>query len=73
MNDDGRLTLSVKECARLLGIGKTLCAELCRSGQIPSLMLGHRRIIVRKQLELWLEQQALPRPNGGVDAIVEPK
>jgi excisionase family DNA binding protein len=51
---NARLTLTVVETAKLLGIGRTLCYERVRSGEIPSLRIGRRVVIPRAALEKLL-------------------
>ncbi len=43
-----KLTLSVDEAAKCLGIGRNLCYNLCRQGKIPCLALGQKRLRVPK-------------------------
>jgi len=43
-----KLTLSVEEAAKILGIGRNLCFRLCRQGKIPCLSLGQKRLRVPK-------------------------
>jgi excisionase family DNA binding protein len=40
-----------------LGIGKSLCWRLVACGEIPSIKLGTRRLVVRSALERLLEGQ----------------
>ncbi len=48
MNDAGdRLTYSVAEAARVLGISRSYCYELVQQGVLPSLRLGRRRLVPR--------------------------
>ena len=54
-----RLTLSVPEAAKILGIGRNLCYDLVRRGEIPVLRCGHRLVIPRAALEKLL---ADPKP-----------
>jgi excisionase family DNA binding protein len=54
------LTYSVPEVAALLGINRNTAYELVARGQIPSLRLGKRVLVVRAALELLLET-AMPR------------
>lgn len=46
-----RLTYSVPEAARMLGISTWLAYRLVASGELPSLRLGRRVVIPRKGLE----------------------
>lgn len=59
MNDE-KLTLNVAEAARLIGISKGLCYDLCRQGQIPVIKVGKKRLLIpRWAFEQWLN-------NGGM-------
>lgn len=56
-----RLTLTVEEAARLLGISRALGYELVAQGQLPSLRLGRRIVVPRRALEAMVEA-APPEP-----------
>lgn len=44
-----RLTYSISEAAVILGIGKGLCYELARRGELPGLVkLGRKRYVVSR-------------------------
>ena len=43
--EEGKLTLTVDEAARRLGIGRSAAYEAVRTGVIPSLKIGRRRLI----------------------------
>jgi len=45
-----RLTLSVEETAKLLGISRNSCYEAVRQGQIPHIRFGKRILVPRKAL-----------------------
>ena len=47
--------LTVDETIRVLRLGRTRVNEMLRSGEIPSLKLGRRRLVRRKDLEAWLD------------------
>jgi len=53
-----KLTYSVTEVAKLLGISKGLAYELARNGQLPVLRLGNRMVIPRIRLEEFLKKGA---------------
>jgi excisionase family DNA binding protein len=62
--ENEKLALSIKECAGRLGISKSLCYEMARTGQIPVLKCGQKRLLVPvKALELWLATKTAV-PNG---------
>jgi len=46
-----RLTVTVTECANLLGISRDLCYAQIRLGAIPSIRLGRRLVVPRLALE----------------------
>jgi len=48
--------LTVDELVRFLRLGRTRTNELLRSGEISSYKLGRRRLIHRRDVETWLEQ-----------------
>ena len=49
-----RLTYTVSESAELLGISRSTAYELVRNGDLPSLRLGRRIVIVRCAFESLL-------------------
>ena len=56
-----RATITVEEMAVRLGIGRNLAYELAATGQVPSIRLGHRRLVIPLvAFERWLEEQAQP-------------
>ncbi len=64
--DNEKLTLTVSETARLLGISRGLAYEMVRTGELPSVRFGKRVLIPRRALEKLLEQ-------GQVAALVQSK
>ena len=58
-----RLTVSVPEAGRLLGIGRGLAYELARSGELPVLKLGRRLVVPRAQLLALLSAPRRPRTD----------
>lgn len=51
-----KITYSIQEVAELLGISKSYAYELTRSGVIPSILLGKKRIIPKEYFHNWLNQ-----------------
>jgi excisionase family DNA binding protein len=49
-----KLTVSVPEMARLLGISRMHAYGAVRDGTIPSLRIGRRVLISRAALDRWL-------------------
>lgn len=52
-----RLTYTVAEAAVVIGIGRSLAYELVRSGELPTVQLGRRRVVPRRLLKAWLESR----------------
>ena len=46
MKNQHELGLSIKAAADALGISRTLAYQLARSGEIPTIRLGARRLVV---------------------------
>ena len=53
-----KLTLSVPEAAKVLGISQTRMYQLARSQGFPSITVGRRILVSTKGLERWVEEQA---------------
>ncbi len=51
-----RLTLTVDEAAKILGIGRQLAYNRVKTGEIPVIKIGRRLLVPRKALERLLEQ-----------------
>lgn len=56
-----RLTLTVEEAARLLGVSRGLAYEMARCGRLPVIHFGRRLLVPRHAL------QEILRGTGGVD------
>jgi len=56
---EDKLTLSVEETAKLLGIGRNLCYERVKTGEIPSLKIGRRLLVPKAALEKLLAEPKL--------------
>lgn len=50
----GRITLTLDECQSALGIGPSTMRTAVRNGQIPTVMLGGRRMVPIRALERHL-------------------
>jgi len=57
--DNPRLTITVNEVAKMLGISRGLAYEMVKLGKIPSVHFGKRVLIPRSALEKLL---ADPKP-----------
>jgi excisionase family DNA binding protein len=53
--DELPLTLTVKDIAKVLGIGKPNVYELCHSKNFPSVIIGRRIIVPKPAFIKWLE------------------
>ena len=51
---ENKLTLSVEETAKLLGIGRNLCYDRVKTGEIPVIKIGRRLLIPRAALDRLL-------------------
>lgn len=50
----GRVTVSVEEAARLLGLGRSAAYEAARRGELPTRRLGRRLLVPVPTLLEWL-------------------
>jgi excisionase family DNA binding protein len=53
---EDKLTYSVEEAAKLLGIGRNLCYEKVRTGEIPALKIGRRILVPKVALDKLLSE-----------------
>ena len=53
-NKEDRLTLTVEEMCKLLGISRPIGFELVRAREIPAFRVGKRYLILRKDFDEWL-------------------
>jgi len=64
-----KLTVTIKDAAQILGIGRNLCYEAARRGEIPTIRIGGRILVPVRALEQMLTDGAptlLRGKNGGV-------
>ena len=54
-----RLTLTVEETAKILGIGRQLAYDRIKTGEIPVIKIGRRLLVPRRAIEKLLEE---PKP-----------
>ena len=52
-----RVTLSPEQAANLLGISKKTLQPLIDSGELPSFLVGSRRLITRRALERSVQRR----------------
>ena len=53
-----KLTLTVAEAAKMMGLDKVKVYALCKTEDFPSLTIGKRILIPREALENWLNNKA---------------
>lgn len=51
-----KLTHTVEEAARLLGLSRNSAYEAARRGEIPTIRIGRRLLVPKKALERMLEE-----------------
>ncbi len=51
-----KLTLSVEEAGKLLGVSRQVAYQLSRRSDFPTLHIGRRVLVPRKQLEEWMDR-----------------
>lgn len=56
LHDDGRLTWTVTEAAKLLGISPTSAYEAARRGELPVRVIGRRMLVPRVALQRLLDE-----------------
>ena len=56
--DTPKLTLSIPEAAKHLGISDTTMRQLARTAGFPAFTVGKRLLISVKGLEAWVEERA---------------
>jgi excisionase family DNA binding protein len=69
MDNDDRLTLTVDETRKKLGLSRGLIYQAIHKGEIPSVRIGRRILIPRAALEKLLANPGTPnipagRPTG---------
>jgi excisionase family DNA binding protein len=57
--DTRRLTYTVDEAARLLGLSRGIAYQYVRDGVIPAQRVGRRWLIPRERLHAWLDGKAV--------------
>ncbi|SHO48918.1 helix-turn-helix domain-containing protein [Anaerocolumna xylanovorans] len=49
-----KITYSIDEAAKIVGVGRSLMYQLAREGKIPVLRLGNRFVIPKKRFEIFI-------------------
>ena len=52
-----KLTLSVEEAGKLLGVSRQVAYQLIHRSDFPTLHIGRRILVPKKQLEIWMDRQ----------------
>lgn len=52
-----RLTYSIEQAARALGVGRSLVFTLLKEGQLKSIRVGKRRLVLATELQAFLDRQ----------------
>lgn len=52
-----KLTLSVEEMGKLLGVSRLVAYTLIHRTDFPTLRIGKRILIPKRQLEAWMDRQ----------------
>ena len=65
--DEECLTLTVRETAKWLGIGRQLAYDKVKTGEIPSLRIGRRYLVPRVALEQLLQSATSKKAHGDSD------
>ena len=51
-----KLTLSVEEAGKLLGVSRQVAYQLIHRPDFPTLHIGRRILVPKKQLEVWMDR-----------------
>lgn len=54
-----KLTYSVAEAAKMIGVGKNTIYALAKARKIPVLQIGRRYVINAEMFEAWFREQCL--------------
>lgn len=54
--EEQRLTLTIEETAKVLGIGRQLAYDRVKTGEIPVVKIGRRLLVPRRALAKLLEE-----------------
>ncbi len=65
MADDEKLTVSISEAARKLGVSRNLAYAQARSGVLPTIRFGRRLLVPRAGLNHLIESGWLPDKQEG--------
>ena len=63
--DDGRLTWTVTEAAKLLGISPTSAYEAARRGELPVRVIGRRMLVPARRTAAPARRAVVATPSAG--------
>lgn len=63
MGDNGKLTYSIAEASRVLGLSKNSCYQACMKGELPHIRIGHRVLVPKARLHEMLQGPGKPGDN----------
>jgi excisionase family DNA binding protein len=55
--DSSRKTTTVEEAAKMLGISRNFAYRAAKEGNLPSIRIGHRVLVLRSSIERMLEPE----------------
>ena len=58
VHSEEKMVLSVKKCAKLLGVSEPMVRNLTHRDDFPSIRVGNRFLINRAKLQEWLNNQS---------------
>jgi len=64
-----KLTITVPEAAKMLGISRGLAYEMAREGAIPTLRFGRRMVVPRAAIERLLEETNATALHHSVEEV----
>jgi excisionase family DNA binding protein len=68
-----RLTFTIEEAAKALGIGRTLAYEAIKRGEIPTIRIGRRLLVPRSALDQLLGNAAtIAAPPRADPSVISP-
>ena len=54
-----KLTLSVEEAGKLLGVSRQVAYQVIHRADFPTLHIGRRILVPKKQLEEWMDRNVI--------------
>ncbi len=72
-NTSERLTVTVVEAAKILGIGRALAYQAAATGELPTVRVGKRILVPLARLQLMLESEPLLQPETKQKGPVQEK